>query len=431
MTGKEILVKELKSSELGRLFEEYYGESLTSKGSQPQAETYRFSLTGISNGSVVQQVNTIIHKAIEVGASDIHVEPYEERVRVRYRMDGVLQHIGELSLMHKDALISRIKIMAHLDIAEKRRPQDGRIRIEKEKNSIDLRVSTLPTDFGEKVVLRILDKSEQRLDLKQLGFERENLKTFRKAISHPYGMILVTGPTGSGKTTTLYSALNELNTDKVNITTIEDPIEYNLVGINQTHVRSDIGLTFSHALRSILRQDPNIIMVGEIRDLETAEIAIRAALTGHLVLSTLHTNDAPSAITRIVDMGIEPFLVASSVRLVMAQRLVRRICESCKQQYMPDQILLKDLNLNGSSCTFYKGEGCEQCNGTGYKGRTALIEIMPMSDALSDMIVNHSGSHAIKKQAIADGMVTLRDAGIQKIRDGLTTPEEVFRETVV
>ena len=403
MTGKEILVKELKSSVLSSLFEDYYGESLTSNGTQLQAETYRFTLNGISNGSVVQQVNTIIHKAIEVGASDIHVEPYEERVRVRYRMDGVLQHIGELSLMHKDALISRIKIMAHLDIAEKRRPQDGRIRIEKEKNSIDLRVSTLPTDFGEKVVLRILDKSEQRLDLKQLGFEQENLKTFRKAINHPYGMILVTGPTGSGKTTTLYSALNELNTDQVNITTIEDPIEYNLVGINQTHVRSDIGLTFSHALRSILRQDPNIIMVGEIRDLETAEIAIRAALTGHLVLSTLHTNDAPSAITRIVDMGIESFLVASSVRLVMAQRLVRRICESCKQEYVPDEILLKDLNLNGSSCTFYKGEGCEQCN----------------------------GSHGLKKQAIADGMVTLREAGIQKIRDGLTTPEEVFRETVV
>lgn len=431
ITGKNIHIEELNADQFSRLFEDRYGNPVADNGTpEQQTSSFQSSLKNIGRGSVVQQVNTIIDQAIEMGASDIHIEPYEEQVRVRYRLDGVLQRVGEIALMNKDAVISRIKIMAHLDIAEKRRPQDGRIRLEKEQNSIDLRVSTLPTDFGEKVVLRILDKSNQRLNLRELGFEEDNLLKFKKAIHHPYGMILVTGPTGSGKTTTLYAALNELNTEEVNITTIEDPIEYNLHGINQTHVHSDIGLTFSHALRSILRQDPNIIMVGEIRDLETAEIAIRSALTGHLVFSTLHTNDAPSAITRLVDMGIESFLVASSVRLVMAQRLVRRICTNCKQIYKPDEILLKDLGLNGQVDSFYKGKGCEKCNGTGFKGRTALFEIMPMSDGLSEKVVNHSGGHNLKKQAKAEGMVTLREAGIQKIKDGLTTPEEVFRETV-
>lgn len=430
ITGKDIKIKELDGDRFDQLFEDQYGGSVSPDGVSKKPSSFSSSLKDISTGSVVQQVNTIINQAIDMGASDIHIEPYEQYVRVRYRIDGVLQDVGKIALMHKDAVISRIKVMAHLDIAEKRRPQDGRIRLEKEKHSIDLRISTLPTDFGEKVVLRILDKSNQRLNLKELGFEKENLSKFRKAIHHPYGMILVTGPTGSGKTTTLYAALNELNTEEVNITTIEDPIEYNLHGINQTHVRSDIGLTFSHALRSILRQDPNIIMVGEIRDLETAEIAIRSALTGHLVFSTLHTNDAPSAITRLVDMGIEPFLVASSVRLVMAQRLVRRICTNCKQTYQPGETLLADLELSNHLDLFYKGEGCEQCNGTGFKGRTALFEIMPMSEAISEKVVNHAGGHELQKQAKAEGMVTLREAGIQKVKDGLTTPEEVFRETV-
>ena len=283
-------------------------------------------------GPVIQQVNHLIDQAIDQQASDIHIEPYETFFRVRYRLDGVLHTIGELSLLQREAIISRLKIMADLDIAEKRRPQDGRIRHQHGDRTIDLRVSTLPTDFGEKVVLRILDKSHLRLDLDVLGFDEVALSTFRQAIHQPYGIILVSGPTGSGKTTTLYAALNELNTDEVNITTIEDPIEYNLPGINQTHVRADIGLTFARALRSFLRQDPNIIMVGEVRDAETAKIAIRASLTGHLVISTIHTNDAPSTITRLVDMGIEPFLIASSIRLTVAQRLVRRICPDCKQR---------------------------------------------------------------------------------------------------
>ncbi|HKI45095.1 MAG TPA: GspE/PulE family protein, partial [Balneolales bacterium] len=380
------------------------------------------------DGSVVSQVNTIIHNAVNMKASDIHLEPYEESFRLRYRLDGVLQKMGELSPLQKDAILSRIKIMAKLDIAEKRRPQDGRIRIEKDKKTVDLRVSTLPTEFGEKIVLRILDKSEQRLELRQLGFDETNLSEFRKAISNPYGMILVTGPTGSGKTTTLYAALSELNTPEVNITTIEDPIEYNLPGINQTQVRSDIGLTFSAALRAILRQDPNIIMVGEVRDKETAEIAIRSALTGHLVFSTLHTNDAPSAITRLIDMGIEPFLVASSVRLVMAQRLVRRICSQCKTEYNPEPEVVAELGLQ-SQHKFFHGSSCERCNGTGFKGRVALIELMPVSDALSELVVKESGAHELKKQALAEGMVTLRQSGVEKVKEGVTTVEEVIRET--
>ena len=381
------------------------------------------------NGSTIDQVNTIIHKAIEMRVSDIHIETFEKSLRLRYRLDGVLREICELSLSQQDPILSRLKIMSKLDIAEKCRPQDGRIRIGQGNENVDLRVSTLPTEFGEKIVLRILDKSEQRLELRQLGFEETNLKQFRKAIANPYGMILVTGPTGSGKTTTLYAALSELNTPEVNITTIEDPIEYNLPGINQTQVRSDIGLTFSTALRAILRQDPNIIMVGEVRDKETAEIAIRSALTGHLVFSTLHTNDAPSAITRLIDMGIEPFLVASSVRLVMAQRLVRRICPQCKTEYVPEQEVVAELGLEDQQ-TFYHGTGCEHCNGTGFKGRVALIELMPVSDALSELVVKQSGAHELKKQALSDGMVPLRQLGVQKIKEGVTTVEEVIRETM-
>ncbi len=378
-------------------------------------------------GSVVQQVNNIIHKAIDNGISDIHFEPYEDFFRVRYRLDGVLQKVGELRLRQKDAVISRIKIMANLDIAEKRRPQDGRIKFDQKDNSVDLRVSTLPTNFGEKIVLRILDKSNQRLELDVLGFTQKNLESFRRALGYPYGMILVTGPTGSGKTTTLYSALNELNTEEVNITTIEDPIEYNLQGINQMHVRSDIGLDFSQALRAILRQDPNIIMVGEIRDRETAEIAIRAALTGHLVFSTLHTNDAPSAVTRLLDMGIEPFLVASSVRLVIAQRLVRKVCLNCKNITETDPDLLQELGMEQE--TTKVGEGCEQCSDTGYQGRTALIELIESSSKLQELINDRSGAAKLKEQAVREGMTTLREKGIQKIKEGITTPSEVLRET--
>ncbi|MGF1670625.1 MAG: GspE/PulE family protein [Balneolaceae bacterium] len=382
-------------------------------------------------GPVVRQVNRIIDRAIDEKASDIHFEPYQESFRVRYRLDGVLQTVGELATGQKDAVISRLKIMANLDIAEKRRPQDGRIRLERQTRKIDLRVSTLPTDFGEKIVLRILDKNSQQLDLETLGFEKRNLEIFRRAIRHPYGMILVTGPTGSGKTTTLYAALNELNSQQVNITTIEDPVEYNLEGINQTHVRSDIGLTFSSVLRSILRQDPNIIMVGEIRDCETAEIAIRAALTGHLVFSTLHTNDAPSAITRLLDMGIESFLVASSVRLVMAQRLIRRICTDCKSTKEADPVLIRELGLENRTTSVPAGKGCEACNATGYKGRTALMELMPVSPRLAESISAGAGLHNLKQLAGEEGMINLRMAGIQKIKEGITTPEEVLRETVI
>ncbi|WP_299535346.1 GspE/PulE family protein [Ulvibacterium sp.] len=381
------------------------------------------------SGSVITQVDQIIQHAIELGASDIHLEPFETQYRLRYRIDGVLQEMAVLQMNQKEAIISRLKIMAELDIAEKRRPQDGRIKIRAAKGSdIDLRVSTLPTQYGEKIVMRILDKGSLELKLETLGFSEEELTTFRKEISNPYGMILVTGPTGSGKTTTLYSALNEINSTDVNITTIEDPIEYNLEGINQTQVHEEIDLTFVNILRAILRQDPNIIMVGEIRDRETAEIAIRAALTGHLVFSTLHTNDAASAVSRLVEMGIEPFLVSSSVRLVIAQRLVRKVCMHCKKEYSPDKAILKELNISEGQL-LYKGEGCDECNQTGYRGRTALIELLKIDDAISNKISQQANASEIKSSAVLSGMKTLREMGIEKLKQGLTTVEEVYRET--
>lgn len=383
------------------------------------------------SGSVVEQVDRLILAAIEQKASDVHIEPYEHVFRVRYRLDGVLHTVEELSLLQRDAIISRLKIMASLDIAERRRPQDGRIRFPVGEQMVDLRVSTLPTDFGEKVVLRILDKSHLRLDLEALGFDEAALAAFRRAIRLPYGMILVTGPTGSGKTTTLYAALNALNTQEVNITTIEDPIEYNLPGINQTHVRSDIGFTFAQTLRAFLRQDPNVIMVGEIRDTETAVIAVRAALTGHLVLSTLHTNDAPSAVTRLIDMGVEPFLVASSVRLVVAQRLVRRICEACREPGTFDAALRAELQIDGDGSACFRGRGCAACSGTGYRGRTALFEVMPVDEALAGLIARRAGLYDIRRHAHARGMQTLREVALARMRAGITTPEEVLRETTI
>jgi type IV pilus assembly protein PilB len=373
------------------------------------------------NISVIQIINTIISKAVKTKASDIHFEPYEHLFRVRYRIDGRLYEMNQLPLDKKSAIISRLKIMADLDIAEKRRPQDGRIRINEGGSSIDIRLSTIPTNFGEKVVLRILDKTALNLDLKQLGFRSEELEIFTNAIEAPHGMILVTGPTGSGKTTSLYAALNYLNTNERNILTIEDPIEYDLPGINQSQVRSDIGYTFAKALRAFLRQDPNIVMVGEIRDLETAEIAVRAALTGHLVLSTLHTNDAPTAVSRLIDMGLEPFLIASSLRIVMAQRLVRKICHNCKKTEIPQNENEEKFNTGSA--------GCEQCNYTGYKGRTALFELMPVSQNISDLILKKSTANEIMQQAIKEGMKTLRQSGIEKVNIGMTTMEEVVRET--
>lgn len=382
------------------------------------------------DGSTVVAVDRIISQAIRMGASDIHVEPYEKFLRVRYRLDGVLHEVEQLSLTQARPLISRLKIMSELDIAEKRRPQDGRIRVEEDGRTIDIRVSTLPTDFGEKVVLRILDKSQLQLDLSKLGFEPADLKVFERTIRLPFGMILVTGPTGSGKTTTLYAALQHINDPRVNITTIEDPIEYNLTGINQTQVRSEIGVTFSAALRSILRQDPNIIMVGEIRDSETAEIAIRAALTGHLVFSTLHTNDAPSAVTRLIDMGVEPFLVASSVKMILAQRLLRKLCPKCRKEYQPSREETAEMQLQkerGSG--FYKPVGCPSCNNVGYKGREAVYEIFSVRNSLSDMIAHSASAADIRSKGKGEGMHTLREAALKKAARGETSLEEVLRET--
>lgn len=381
---------------------------------------------------VVKLINGILTDAVKRGASDIHIEPFEHEIRVRYRIDGALQEIMKPPVKLKAALTSRIKIMANLNIAERRVPQDGRIKLKMGKRVIDFRVSTLPVIFGEKIVLRILDKGNLTLDLSKFGFEPKAEKDLMRAILNPYGMVLVTGPTGSGKTTTLYSALSRVNTVEVNIMTAEDPVEYNIYGINQVQVRNEIGMTFAAALKAFLRQDPNIIMVGEIRDIETGSIAIKAALTGHLVLSTLHTNDAPSTITRMIDMGIEPFNVASAVNLIVAQRLVRRICSDCKQEHKYSEEEVEALGLSpeeASKITFYKGAGCASCNGTGYKGRAGLYEVMALSPELRRMILRGASAAELKEQAIKEGMLTLRMDGIEKIKKGITTLEEVVKET--
>ncbi len=386
---------------------------------------------------VVRLVNVLMVDALRRGASDIHIEPYEKELRIRFRIDGVLYDIMHPPLKMRDALISRLKIMSKLDISEKRLPQDGRIKIkvkvEARSRELDFRVSTLPTLFGEKVVLRLLDKENLMLDMTKLGFEPESLVKFQRNISRPYGMVLVTGPTGSGKTNTLYSALQSLNTTATNIMTAEDPVEFNLAGINQVQMKEQIGLNFAAALRSFLRQDPNIILVGEVRDFETAEIAIKAALTGHLVLSTLHTNDAPSTISRLMNMGIEPFLVATSVNLIQAQRLIRRICKDCKtEQQMPPEALL-EVGFTADEANqlkTYKGKGCQTCNNTGYKGRVGLYEVMEVTDEIRELILIGASALELRKKAIDDGMITLRESGLHKIRNGITTIEEVVRETV-
>ena len=386
---------------------------------------------------VVRLCNIILTDAIKRGASDIHVEPYEKSYRVRYRVDGTLYEVMRPPLRLREAITSRMKIMASLDIAEKRLPQDGRIKIKtkidgKEKE-LDYRVSCLPCLFGEKIVLRLLDKDNLMLDMTKLGFEVESLKRFKHAVAQPYGMVLVTGPTGSGKTNTLYSALSSLNTPQTNIMTAEDPVEFNLTGINQVQTKESIGLNFAAALRSFLRQDPNIVLVGEIRDFETAEVAIKAALTGHLVLSTLHTNDAPSTINRLMNMGIEPFLVATSVHLVQAQRLVRRVCKFCKEpiDVPPAELLAAGFSEREvRTLKLFKGRGCEQCGDTGYKGRCGLMEVMRVDATLRDLILAGASSIELRDQAVQDGMLTLRMSGLQKIRDGVTSLEEVLKETV-
>ena len=383
---------------------------------------------------VVTLVNAILADAAKRRASDIHIEPYEKLFRVRFRIDGVLQEIMSPPLRLKNPLVSRLKVMAGLDIAERRLTQDGRIKLKMGiGGELDIRVSILPTLFGEKVVMRLLDKSNLQLDMAKLGFDPQTLQDFQEAIHKPFGMILITGPTGSGKSTTLYSALSELNKADVNISTAEDPVEYNLVGINQVQVREQIGLNFASCLRSFLRQDPDIIMVGEIRDLETAQIAVKAALTGHLVLSTLHTNDAPSTIDRLINMGVEPFLLTSSINLIAAQRLVRRICDKCKEpiEVTPEALINLGVDASEAAGGFptFRGRGCNSCNDTGYRGRLAIYEILVMHEGLKELILKSASAADLKREAVKLGMSTLRMSALQKVRDGFTTLEETIRVT--
>jgi type IV pilus assembly protein PilB len=389
---------------------------------------------GAEDAPVVKLVNLILTDAVKRRASDIHVEPYEKEFRVRFRIDGVMQEVMKPPMKLRNAIVSRLKVMASLDIAERRLPQDGRIKLKMGKGKeMDFRVSVLPTLFGEKVVMRLLDKSNLQLDMTKLGFEEKALKDFKEAIHKPFGMVLVTGPTGSGKTTTLYSALSELNKISENIITAEDPVEFNLMGINQTQMHEDIGLNFAAALRCFLRQDPDIIMVGEIRDFETAEIGVKAALTGHLVLSTLHTNDAPGTVNRLLNMGIEPFLVASAVNLILAQRLARKVCKDCAQPIdIPAQVLI-DVGVPTEEVQDYrpkKGKGCPTCNGSGYKGRIALYEVMPLWEPIKEIILNGGSAAEIKREAMRLGMKTLRMSALTKLKEGVTTVEEVLRCTM-
>ncbi len=389
-------------------------------------------LEGMDEAPIVKLVNSLIADAVRKGASDIHIEPYEKTMRVRFRIDGSLQEMMAPPYKFKAAITSRLKIMADLDIAERRVPQDGRIKIKVLNRTIDLRVNSLPTIFGEKIVMRILDKTNLNIDLEKLGFEPASMREFQAAILNPYGMVLVTGPTGSGKTTTLYSALSRVNTPEVNVMTAEDPVEYNLDGINQVLVNEGVGLSFAAALKAFLRQDPNIIMVGEIRDIDTAGIATKAALTGHLVLSTLHTNYAPSAIGRLVDMGIEPFLVASSVNLILAQRLVRKVCKHCRRPAELTDEILAELQMDradAKGAEIVEGEGCVECNNTGYRGRAGVYEVMAITPTLRDLILQRGSAIDMKRAAVQGGMLTLRRDALEKLKRGVTSVEEVLKET--
>jgi type IV pilus assembly protein PilB len=460
-TGLDVEPVIALESALMEKLEKYYPDfekSLSVIGEQKEEEDFGFDIEDISvedyeedlderellkaskDTYITRLVNKIIHDAIVKRASDIHIEPYEKVLRIRLRIDGVLQVYADLPDRYKAGIVSRVKLMCqpNLDISERRKPQDGRIQLKfREGNGeriIDFRVSVVPTVFGEKVVMRILDKSGLSLDLKVLGFEEDDLEKFMRAIHSPFGIILVTGPTGSGKTTTLYSALSTINTPERQIITIEDPVEYNIEGINQVQVNREVGLDFASALRAFLRQSPDVILVGEIRDSETAEIAIRAALTGHLVFSTIHTNDAPTTIDRLVDLGVKPYLVASSVILIQAQRLVRRICKNCKREVSYDPDVLIELGIpkeEMENFKFYKGEGCNECNGTGYRGRIGVYEVMPITPKIKEMILKEATSEAIREVAREEGMRTLREDGIVKIKKGITTVEEVLRVTAL
>ncbi len=401
---------------------------------EDEDEDYSALAAEIDSAPVVKFINGLLTDAVLKGVSDIHIEPYEKELRVRYRIDGALQEVMKPPMKMKPALTSRIKILADLNIAERRVPQDGRIKLKLKNRVIDFRVSTLPVIFGEKIVLRILDKGNLTFDLKTFGFEPKAERDFMWAVSRPYGMVLVTGPTGSGKTTTLYSALSQVNTVDTNIMTAEDPVEYNIHGINQVLVRPEIGLDFAAALKAFLRQDPNIIMVGEIRDLETGGIAIKAALTGHLVLSTLHTNDCAGTVTRLLDMGLEPFNVASALNLVSAQRLTRRICKTCKEEtkYSEEYLTSAKIPLDwAEATTFYKGKGCDDCGGTGYRGRAGIYEVMMMSSPLRKAIMNEVSTDELRDLARSEGMLTLREDGMKKVERGVTTLDEVVKETTV
>jgi len=425
--------------ELDKVMKDLTGDDAALELAAEESEVDLASLEkAAEEAPIIKLVNLILTDAVKRGASDIHIEPYEKEYRVRFRIDGVLQNVMAPPMKLKDAITSRIKIMAKLDISEKRLPQDGRIMIkylkDKKKKELDFRVSTVPTLFGEKIVLRLLDKENLRLDMTKLGFEPESLAKFERQILKPYGMVLVTGPTGSGKTNTLYSSVARLNTADTNIMTAEDPVEFQLAGINQVQMKEQIGLNFASALRAFLRQDPNIILVGEIRDFETAEIAVKAALTGHLVLSTLHTNDAPSTISRLMNMGIEPFLVATSVNLICAQRLVRRICVQCKEalQVQPEALIDAGYTQEeATKVTIQHGRGCATCNNTGYKGRVGLYEVMEINDELRELILVGASALELKKKALEMGMITLRRSGLTKVALGQTTMEEVLRETVL
>ncbi len=441
MTGFNIEPVVASESAIMDAIEKAYGQQHQESDVELQADAEDLDLMALEKSAeeapIVKLVNIILTDAVKRGASDIHVEPYEKEYRVRFRIDGVLQHIMAPPLKLKDAITSRIKIMAKLDISEKRLPQDGRIMLKMQvggkKRTLDYRVNCLPTLWGEKIVLRLLDKENLRLDMTKLGFEPESLEKFQKAVLKPYGMVLVTGPTGSGKTNTLYSSISLLNKPDTNIITAEDPVEFQLHGVNQVQMKESIGLNFAAALRAFLRQDPNIILVGEIRDFETAEIAIKAALTGHLVLSTLHTNGAPETISRLMNMGIEPFLVATAVHLICAQRLIRRICIECREEIpMPPQALLEAGFTADESrrAKIYKGRGCSTCNGSGYKGRAGLYEVMEIDDEIRELILVGASATELKKKAMERGMITLRRSGLVKVMEGVTTMEEVARETV-
>jgi type IV pilus assembly protein PilB len=437
-TGLEIEPLKANGEDINAAIEKYYGEALDIEKSiqelvdfdvesldDERADAERLKVEA-DDPPVIRLVNLIILQAIEQRASDIHVEPQEKSLSVRYRIDGVLRETAPPPKRMQSAIISRIKILSNLDIGERRLPQDGSCKVRVLNKEVDIRVSVLPTVHGEKVVMRILDKSNLRYSIEDLGLDKEDLARFSNGIKMPHGMILVTGPTGSGKTTTLYSALSQLNSPEKNIITVEEPVEYVIAGINQVQVRSDIGLSFSAGLRSILRQDPDIILVGEIRDQDTLSIAIKAALTGHLVFSTVHTNDAASTVTRLIDMGLEPYLIGSSLLMVVAQRLVRGICSECKVEYKPEPELLKRLNIEDRGITFYKGMGCEACGDTGYKGRMAIFEMLSMTPELRNMVVSGTNDEEIKGVAKKRGFSTLLESGICKVEQGLTTIDEVL-----